>query len=444
MKQVLGIRFSEHGQVQACFYDAPEGASLPPGRGVMVRSEQGPAFGRIVWQRTYVRLTAAQLEALASDAPGAHVAPPEPDGTEAALPEDAAEHADSRTSESSSAPRALESRDGIKARLEADDRRKKARKAEEERQADADAVRRRQLLVARAATPEELSKAAENEQLCRDAREFCRRCIMDRGLDMKLVDVESLYDRSKLIFYFTAPTRIDFRELVKDLVRQYHTRIELRQIGVRHETQMLGALGNCGMVCCCRRYLRHFAPVTIKMAKEQNLFLNPAKISGICGRLLCCLSYEQANYDAFHRSCPKLGKRYQTDQGPMRVLRGNMFRNSVVVLPDGGQETEMTLDEWQAIHPHRAEHPGPAQPKETRQSTEFMVVRASPDTLDADLAELGQELDESPDTGFGRGAGTPGGQGAVPGKFNKKRKRRPDGQGDRPGPRPRQTPDGQE
>ena len=104
----------------------------------------------------------------------------------------------------------------------------------------------------------------------------------------------------------------------------------------------------------------------------------------------------------------------------------------------------MTLDEWQAIHPHRAEHPGPAQPKETRQSTEFMVVRASPDTLDADLAELGQELDESPDTGFGRGAGTPGGQGAVPGKFNKKRKRRPDGQGDRPGPRPRQTPDGQE
>ena len=180
------------------------------------------------------------------------------------------------------------------------------------------------------------------------------------------------------------------------------------------------------------------------MAKEQNLFLNPAKISGICGRLLCCLSYEQANYDAFHRSCPKLGKRYQTDQGPMRVLRGNMFRNSVVVLPDGGQETEMTLDEWQAIHPHRAEHPGPAQPKETRQSTEFMVVRASPDTLDADLAELGQELDESPDTGFGRGAGTPGGQGAVPGKFNKKRKRRPDGQGDRPGPRPRQTPDGQE
>lgn len=419
----------------------------------MVRSEQGPAFGRIVWQRTYVRLTQAQLEALASDAPGVHSVPPadeaeapvqEEDSATTASPRADEEPFEERSPENPPAPRALESRDGIKARLEADDRRKKARKAEEERQADVDAVRRRQLLVARAATAEELARAAENEQLCREAREFCRRCIMNRKLDMKLVDVESLFDRSKLIFYFTAPTRIDFRELVKDLVRQYHTRIELRQIGVRHETQMLGALGNCGMVCCCRRYLRHFAPVTIKMAKEQNLFLNPAKISGICGRLLCCLSYEQANYDAFHRSCPKLGKRYQTDQGTMRVLRGNMFRNSVVVLPDGGQETEMTLDEWQALHPHRTEHPGSAPQKENRQSTEFMVVRASPDTLDADLAELEQELDDAvPDASSALSSPVSGGQ-TVPGKFNKKRKRKPDGSGERPGPHPRHAQEGQE
>ncbi len=461
MKQVLGIRFSEHGQVQACFYEASEGTSLPPGRGVMVRCEQGPAFGRIVWQRTYVRLTSAQLEALASDAPGAHTVPLDqgemehstleeaaPETTDNVFSENSAPESPAAAppaSESCPLPKALESRDGIQARLEADDRRKKAQEAEEARRADDDAVRRRQLMVARAATPEELSKAAENEQLCRDAREFCRRCILDRQLEMKLVDVESLFDRSKLIFYFTAPTRIDFRELVKDLVRQYHTRIELRQIGVRHETQMLGALGNCGMVCCCRRYLRHFAPVTIKMAKEQNLFLNPAKISGICGRLLCCLSYEQANYDAFHRSCPKLGKRYQTEQGPMRVLRGNMFRNSVVLLPDGGQEIEMTLEEWQELHPHRTEHSSPPQPKENRQGTEFMVVRASPDTLDADLAELEQNLDDSAlDMGFAHSAARPDGQGASPGKFNKKRKRRPDGQGDRPGPRPRQIPEGQE
>lgn len=419
----------------------------------MVRSEQGPAFGRIVWQRTYVRLTQAQLEALASDAPGVHSVPPadeaevpvqEEDSATTASPPADEEPFEEQSPENPPAPRALESRDGIKARLEADDRRKKARKAEEERQADVDAVRRRQLLVARAATAEELARAAENEQLCREAREFCRRCIMNRKLDMKLVDVESLFDRSKLIFYFTAPTRIDFRELVKDLVRQYHTRIELRQIGVRHETQMLGALGNCGMVCCCRRYLRHFAPVTIKMAKEQNLFLNPAKISGICGRLLCCLSYEQANYDAFHRSCPKLGKRYQTDQGTMRVLRGNMFRNSVVVLPDGGQETEMTLDEWQALHPHRTEHPGSAPQKENRQSTEFMVVRASPDTLDADLAELEQELDDAvPDASSALSSPVSGGQ-TVPGKFNKKRKRKPDGSGERPGPHPRHAQEGQE
>lgn len=371
----------------------------------MVRSEQGPAFGRIVWQRTYVRLTQAQLEALASDAPGVHSVPPadeaevpvqEEDSATTASPPADEEPFEEQSPENPPAPRALESRDGIKARLEADDRRKKARKAEEERQADVDAVRRRQLLVARAATAEELARAAENEQLCREAREFCRRCIMNRKLDMKLVDVESLFDRSKLIFYFTGADPHRFSGAwSRILCRQYHTRIELRQIGVRHETQMLGALGNCGMVCCCRRYLRHFAPVTIKMAKEQNLFLNPAKISGICGRLLCCLSYEQANYDAFHRSCPKLGKRYQTDQGTMRVLRGNMFRNSVVVLPDGGQETEMTLDEWQALHPHRTEHPGSAPQKENRQSTEFMVVRASPDTLDADLAELEQELDDA-------------------------------------------------
>jgi hypothetical protein len=136
-------------------------------------------------------------------------------------------------------------------------------------------------------------------------------------------------------------------------------RIELRQIGVRHETQMVGAVGNCGMVCCCRRFLRKFAPVTIKMAKEQNLFLNPSKISGICERLLCCLSYEQDNYDAFHRECPRLGKKYQTSRGEMRILRASMFRNSVIAQNGLGQEEELSLDEWRAMKPRRQE---PAQP----------------------------------------------------------------------------------
>ncbi len=211
--------------------------------------------------------------------------------------------------------------------------------------------------VARKATDKDIAAAANNAALAEEALEYCRACIRERGLDMKLVGVLILHDRGKMIFYFTAPARIDFRELVKDLVRRYRTRIELRQIGVRHETQMVGALGNCGMVCCCRRYLRKFAPVAIKMAKEQNVFLNPVKISGICGRLLCCLAYEQEHYDEFYRSCPKLGKKYQTDAGLVRVLRASLFRESVSVLSEAGEEVEYPLAEWNALHPFRPNAP---------------------------------------------------------------------------------------
>lgn len=192
-----------------------------------------------------------------------------------------------------------------------------------------------------------------NEQLGRQAFSFCRDRILERQLDMKLVDVEVFFDKSKIIFYFTAPNRIDFRELVKDLVREYRARIELRQIGVRHETQMVGAIGNCGQVCCCRNYLRKFAPVTIKMAKEQNLFLNPSKISGICGRLLCCLSYEQDNYEKFHKMSPRPGKKYLTRKGLVKILRVNMFKNSVSALFENNDEQEMSLDEWKALEPKR-------------------------------------------------------------------------------------------
>ena len=207
--------------------------------------------------------------------------------------------------------------------------------------------------IAYAATEKDIVAAQNNRVLATEALAYCQECIGVRNLDMKLVDVLVLHDRSKMIFYFTAPARIDFRELVKDLVRRYRTRIELRQIGVRHETQMVGALGNCGMVCCCRRYLRKFAPVAIKMAKEQNVFLNPVKISGICGRLLCCLAYEQGHYDEFYRSCPKLGKKYQTDAGVMRVLRASLFRESVTVLSDAGEEVEYSLADWEKLNPFR-------------------------------------------------------------------------------------------
>jgi len=207
--------------------------------------------------------------------------------------------------------------------------------------------------IYRLATDDDMAAVAENEVRAREAFRFCRECIERRELEMKLVDVEIFFDRSKMIFYFTAPGRIDFRELVKDLVRTYRTRIELRQIGVRHETQMIGAVGNCGQVACCRRFLRKFVPVTIKMAKEQNLFLNPTKISGICGRLLCCLSYEEANYREFYRRCPKIGKRMATDRGMVKVIRANFFRGTLSVITEGNEEVELNLDEWEAINPRR-------------------------------------------------------------------------------------------
>lgn len=209
--------------------------------------------------------------------------------------------------------------------------------------------------VTRKATQEDFARLEENKSIAAEARFVCRRHIKNLKLDMKLVDVDIFLDRSKYIFYFTAPNRIDFRELVKELVRQFRTRIELRQIGVRNETQMVGGIGNCGMPCCCRRYIRKFAPVTIKMAKEQNLFLNPAKISGTCGRLLCCLAYEQFNYEEFHGNCPKFGKKYTTIRGQMKVLRANFFRNSLSVLNENNEEQELTLEEWQALKPIRHE-----------------------------------------------------------------------------------------
>lgn len=205
--------------------------------------------------------------------------------------------------------------------------------------------------IVRRATEEDLEKYKRNLENSQEAFIFCKQKIKERALEMKLVDVEIFSDGSKYIFYFTAPNRIDFRELVKDLVAKYRARIELRQIGVRHETQMLGAIGNCGQICCCKRYLRKFAPVVIKMAKEQNLFLNPIKISGICGRLLCCLSYEQECYENFQHASPRPGKKYSTDKGILKISRTNMFKNSITALSEKNEELEFSLDDWDKLHP---------------------------------------------------------------------------------------------
>ncbi|WP_461834004.1 PSP1 domain-containing protein [Desulfothermus sp.] len=200
--------------------------------------------------------------------------------------------------------------------------------------------------IDRLATEDDLIKEQENKILSKEAFDFCKRNIEKLGLEMKLVDVEVRFDRSKIIFYFTAPTRVDFRELVKILVRQYHTRIELRQIGVRHEAQMVGGVGNCGRICCCRLFLKKFEPVTIKMAKEQQLFLNPSKISGTCGRLLCCLNFERELYTDFQKRAPKIGRKYVTRLGEVRILRANIFRDSLIVDTGAGVEREISLTEW--------------------------------------------------------------------------------------------------
>ncbi len=169
--------------------------------------------------------------------------------------------------------------------------------------------------VVRAATAKDIAQMEENRRREARAFEICQQKIIDHKMDMKLVDVEYTFDNSKILFYFTADGRVDFRELVKDLAGIFRTRIELRQIGVRDEAKMLGGLGICGRPFCCSTFLSDFQPVSIKMAKEQGLSLNPTKISGTCGRLMCCLKYEQNAYDDLIKTTPRVGSQVNTPEG---------------------------------------------------------------------------------------------------------------------------------
>ena len=188
--------------------------------------------------------------------------------------------------------------------------------------------------VLRLAEPHDLAAAARNADRERDAYNFCLHKIKERNLDMKLVKVEYLFDGSKAIFYFTADGRVDFRELVKDLAHAFHTRIEMRQIGVRDEAKMVGGIGICGRELCCSSFLREFEPVSVKMAKEQNLALNPTKISGQCGRLLCCLSYEYETYCTLKRCLPKCGKRVKHGNVEGEVVKLGVLDGTVTVRTD--------------------------------------------------------------------------------------------------------------
>lgn len=180
--------------------------------------------------------------------------------------------------------------------------------------------------VIRMATKEDNKKYLENKEKQKEAFKICEQKIIKHKLVMKLIDVEYTFDNNKIIFYFTAEGRVDFRELVKDLASIFRTRIELRQIGVRDEAKMIGGLGPCGMPMCCSNHLGDFAPVSIKMAKEQNLSLNPTKISGICGRLMCCLNYEQLTYEDIRKKLPKVGSVVESED----LLKGEVISNSVV------------------------------------------------------------------------------------------------------------------
>lgn len=192
--------------------------------------------------------------------------------------------------------------------------------------------------VLRVATEDDLKKHFNNKEKEKDAFTICLNKIQEHKLTMKLIDVEYTFDNNKVIFYFTADGRVDFRELVKDLATIFKTRIELRQIGVRDEAKMLGGLGPCGRPMCCSTFLGDFASVSIKMAKEQNLSLNPTKISGICGRLMCCLNYEQSTYEDIRKRLPRVGATVKTEEGIGEVVSNNTVKESVKVKVRIGEE----------------------------------------------------------------------------------------------------------
>lgn len=201
--------------------------------------------------------------------------------------------------------------------------------------------------VMRIAGERDIEQEAANKEKEKEAFKICKEKILKHGLEMKLIDAEYTFDNNKVLFYFTADGRIDFRELVKDLASVFKTRIELRQIGVRDETKIRGGIGICGRPLCCHSYLSDFVPVSIKMAKEQNLSLNPTKISGVCGRLMCCLKNEEETYEELNRKLPNPGDRVTTPEGLKGEVQSvNVLRQYVKVIVD--VEDEKEIREYQA------------------------------------------------------------------------------------------------
>jgi cell fate regulator YaaT (PSP1 superfamily) len=205
------------------------------------------------------------------------------------------------------------------------------------------------LTIVRRSTRDEVTKFEKLGEMEHNAFRICSELIGKLNLPMNLVKVERFFNGGKIIFYFTAENRVDFRELVKNLVQEFRTRVEMRQIGVRHETKMVGGLGCCGRELCCSSFIQKFESVSIKMAKEQNLPLNPAKISGACNRLLCCLNYEYKAYKTARKAMPKIGKKITFNDKTYKVRQHNVLNESIVVSNEEGGEVTLIKDEWQSV-----------------------------------------------------------------------------------------------
>ncbi|MGW8161193.1 MAG: PSP1 domain-containing protein, partial [Desulfobulbales bacterium] len=208
-------------------------------------------------------------------------------------------------------------------------------------------------IVTRRATREEEEKYDRLPELEKEAFNICAEEIAKLDLPMQLIRVERFFNGSKIIFYFTAESRVDFRELVKNLVQEFRTRVEMRQIGVRHETQLIGGIGACGRELCCSSFLKKFESVSIKMAKTQDLPLNPAKISGLCNRLLCCLTYEYDSYRAIKREMPRIGKSILFQGKLYKVVRIMALQGAVQAISEDGEEVILSEKQWKTAEPVR-------------------------------------------------------------------------------------------
>ena len=252
-------------------------------------------------------------------------------------------------------------------------------------------------LLTRRANREEIAKFKRLVERENEAFSTCQKHIEKHQLPMKLTRVERFFNGSKIIFYFTAENRVDFRELVKDLVQEFRTRVEIRQIGVRHETKMIGGLGCCGRELCCSSFIKDFAPVSIKMAKEQSLPLNPAKISGVCNRLLCCLTYEYKTYHKLRKGMPKPGKIFELDGVEYKVTNCNILNEQVTIMPPGEPEKQQVLsrEEWIAIRGHE---PNREQKNKGRQHKEKKAGKHSSrknDRKDGGSSEQNEKREDS-------------------------------------------------